>query len=308
MKDFIHYLTHYLTRQSPKSIIRIVIFTGLLIVCNYSFGIEQRIRDIHSWYLSLAGFFFFYAFVLFFAWAIVGAPEMHPHASKRHFLLILLIAPLYFAFKMIPWDLSLGLDYPWDRYALIVLQLPAKLLLLCILLWCCGRLLREKDTPAPGLFGITARGFKAGPYLLLLACVLPLIALASTRPDFLHTYPKVKSIAFIGEYGSPVWPWQLLYELTYGMDFLSIELFFRGLLVVCLIRYAGEKAILPMAAFYCTIHFGKPLAECISSFFGGMILGVIALRTRSILGGLIVHLGLAWLMEIGGWLGNLFHL
>lgn len=96
-----------------------------------------------------------------------------------------------------------------------------------------------------------------------------------------------------------------MYEISYGLDFFSIELFFRGLLVIGLSRYAGEKAILPMAVFYCTIHFGKPLGECISSFFGGMILGVIAMRTRSILGGLIAHLGLAWLMEVGGWLGNL---
>jgi hypothetical protein len=59
-----------------------------------------------------------------------------------------------------------------------------------------------------------------------------------------------------------------------------------------------------MAAFYCTIHFGKPLGECISSYFGGMVLGVLAYRTRSILGGLIVHLGLAWMMELGGWLGH----
>jgi hypothetical protein len=61
-----------------------------------------------------------------------------------------------------------------------------------------------------------------------------------------------------------------------------------------------------MAAFYCTIHFGKPLGECITSFFGGLALGVLAYRTRSILGGLIIHLGLAWMMELGGWLGNLF--
>ncbi|MES1160611.1 MAG: CPBP family glutamic-type intramembrane protease [Bacteroidota bacterium] len=92
------------------------------------------------------------------------------------------------------------------------------------------------------------------------------------------------------------------------MDFLSIELFFRGLLVIGLARYAGEYVLLPMAAFYCTIHFGKPLGECISSFFGGLALGVIALRTRSILGGLIVHLGLAWLMELGGWLGAYYFL
>ncbi|HVV02824.1 MAG TPA: CPBP family intramembrane glutamic endopeptidase [Puia sp.] len=305
MKDFITYLKQYLSRQSLKNSLCIAVFTSLLIVCNYTFGIERRIRDLHPWYLSLASFFFFYAFVFFFAWAIAGAWEIRSHVSRRHFLLILLAAPLYFAFKMIHWDFPLSLDYPWDHYALIVLQLPAKFTLLCVLLWFCGRLLREDNVHPPTFFGLTNKGFRAGPYFLLLACLLPLIALASTRPDFLQTYPKVKNIAFIGGYASPLWPWRLLYELSYGMDFLSIELFFRGLLVIGLVRYAGEKAILPMAAFYCTIHFGKPLGECISSFFGGMILGVIALRTRSILGGLIVHLGLAWLMELGGWLGNL---
>ena len=106
-------------------------------------------------------------------------------------------------------------------------------------------------------------------------------------------------------YPGQSWPWKVGYELSYGLDFLSIELFFRGLLVIGLVRYAGEKAILPMAAFYCTIHFGKPLGECITSFSGGLALGVLAYRTRSILGGLIVHLGLAWMMEVGGWVGHL---
>lgn len=141
---------------------------------------------------------------------------------------------------------------------------------------------------------------------MILLLLVPLIALASTRPDFLHTYPKVKNIGFLSGYTHPVWPWKALYELSYGLDFLSIELFFRGFLVIGLARYAGQYAILPMAAFYCTIHFGKPLGECISSLFGGLALGVIAWRTRSILGGLIVHLGLAWMMELGGWIGNMF--
>jgi hypothetical protein len=312
MKDFITYLKHYLSRLSLKSVLWIILFTGILVTCNYTFGIERRIRDIHPWYLSLCSFFFFYSFTFFFAWAVVGAQEIRSHASRRHFLLILLAAPLYFAFKMIHWDLTpilpSSLHYPWDKYYLIILQLPAKLALLCIFLWFGSRLLQKDGIPPPPLFGLTGKGLRPGPYFLLLACMVPLIALASTRPDFLHTYPKVKNIAFISGYATPSWPWQLLYELSYGMDFLSIEFFFRGLLVIGLARYAGEKAILPMAAFYCTIHFGKPLGECISSFFGGMILGVIALRTRSILGGLIVHLGLAWLMEWGGWMGNLFHL
>ncbi|MBL0133872.1 MAG: hypothetical protein IPP79_07630 [Chitinophagaceae bacterium] len=53
-----------------------------------------------------------------------------------------------------------------------------------------------------------------------------------------------------------------------------------------------------MAAFYCSIHFGKPLLECITSYFGGIILGVIVYRTKSIWGGLLMHLGIAWMMEL----------
>ena len=90
------------------------------------------------------------------------------------------------------------------------------------------------------------------------------------------------------------------FEISYSLDFISIELFFRGFLIIGFMRFVGANAILPMAAFYCSIHFGKPLGECISSYFGGMVLGVIAYRTTSILGGLIVHLGIAWAMEFFG--------
>ncbi len=77
-------------------------------------------------------------------------------------------------------------------------------------------------------------------------------------------------------------------------------------MILAFVKYAGKHAILPMALFYCTIHFGKPLGECISSFFGGIILGVVTYHTRTIWGGLIVHLGIAWLMELGGYLGNIY--
>jgi membrane protease YdiL (CAAX protease family) len=90
------------------------------------------------------------------------------------------------------------------------------------------------------------------------------------------------------------------------LDFVTIELFFRGFLVLAFVRFVGPDAIVPMAVFYCSIHFGKPLAECISSFFGGMLLGIVVYKTGSVAGGLVVHLGIAWMMEIGGYLGNLW--
>ena len=139
---------------------------------------------------------------------------------------------------------------------------------------------------------------------MMLLIMVPLIAAASTQPDFLRMYPKLADIepALVGVKNK--WLYHLLHELSYGSDFISVELFFRGFLVLAFIKVAGKDAILPMACYYCTIHFGKPLGECISSYFGGMILGVVVYHTRSIIGGLIVHLGIAWLMELGGYIGN----
>jgi hypothetical protein len=134
--------------------------------------------------------------------------------------------------------------------------------------------------------------------------MVPLIAAASTQPDFLSMYPKLKDVDTALHGVQNKWFYHLLHELSYGSDFISVELFFRGFLILAFVKAVGKDAILPMACFYCTIHFGKPLGECISSYFGGMILGIVVYNTRSIIGGLMVHLGIAWLMELGGYIGN----
>ena len=59
-----------------------------------------------------------------------------------------------------------------------------------------------------------------------------------------------------------------------------------------------------MASFYMAIHFSKPLGETASSLFGGLILGVISYHSKSIYGGLFVHIGIAWCMELIGFLKN----
>jgi hypothetical protein len=153
-------------------------------------------------------------------------------------------------------------------------------------------------------FGLTIKSFNWKPYLIMLLIMVPLIAAASTQPDFLNMYPRLKDVDSVLYNVKNNWFYHLIHELSYGTDFISVELFFRGFLVLAFVKIAGKDAILPMACFYCTIHFGKPLGECISSYFGGMILGVVVFHTRSIIGGLMVHLGIAWLMELGGYIGN----
>lgn len=155
-------------------------------------------------------------------------------------------------------------------------------------------------------YGFTLKNFNTKPYFVMLAIMLPLIVLASTQSDFLGTYPRGVRFDSL-EIGNPEHrPYFILYEFLYGLDFFSIEFFFRGFMVLGFVAVCGPRIILPMALFYVVIHFGKPAGELVSSFFGGSLLGIIAYYSKSILGGIIVHVGIAWMMEIGAFIGQLF--
>jgi Type II CAAX prenyl endopeptidase Rce1-like len=139
------------------------------------------------------------------------------------------------------------------------------------------------------------------PYLVLLLCMLPLLLVASQMHSFELVYPRSKDVAAaLGINATPVH--YLLFESSYALDFITIELFFRGLLIATLSRVLGVHAIVPVALFYFSIHLGKPMMEAISSFFGGLILGAVSYETKSIWGGWLVHCGIALLMELLGYL------
>jgi hypothetical protein len=224
-------------------------------------------------------------------------------SGKRSFFFLLLTAPLLFAFKLsldIPLHISSNLN--WDNYWNHIIYWPLLLVIITgvlFLFW------KYFDRQQP-FYGLTNKNITWKPYLLMLLIMIPLVTLASTQADFLAVYPKLKSVAGVYNESGVTWWHKLLFELSYGSDFIGIELFFRGFLILGFMKWAGKDAILPMACFYCTIHFGKPMGECISSYFGGIILGIVVYNTRSILGGLLVHLGIAWMMELGGYLGNTF--
>ncbi|MEO6832727.1 MAG: CPBP family glutamic-type intramembrane protease [Chitinophagaceae bacterium] len=149
------------------------------------------------------------------------------------------------------------------------------------------------------LYGLHARGVVLWPYFVLILLMLPLLFAAGTQADFKEMYPRAAHL-----YLSPTDPHRiggtLAYEFLYSLDYVVTEFFFRGFLILAFARIIGPKAILPMCAFYVSIHFDKPLGECISSFLGGGLLGILAYRSKSIYGGVIVHLGIALGMELVG--------
>ncbi|MHC4598588.1 MAG: CPBP family intramembrane glutamic endopeptidase [Planctomycetota bacterium] len=121
-----------------------------------------------------------------------------------------------------------------------------------------------------------------GVYTLLLLGVLPLVALSSLRADFLWTYPFDRKIGL-------ALPYFLAWEALYVLQFFGLEYFFRGFLLFPLEKEIGKNAVLVMIVPYAMIHFQKPFLEANAAVFAGLILGWMALKTRSIWGGVVVH-------------------
>ena len=298
MKKIISQLKTYFAETDKRTFLLSILFISTLIFLNYHFDIEKEIRQLPE---VPQYFSWFSIFLISFTWPYLFQIFRHPTSvfNNRNFLFILLAGPAIFAWK-ISADIHFNFSPEesknvfWNH----IVYWPSKLLIVVSILFLIWKITDRRNP----FYGMSTRHFRAKPYLLMLLIMIPLITLAATQPDFLAVYPKFKNIQT-----SETNLWQLLlFEISYGSDFFSIELFFRGFLILALAKYVGKDAILPMALFYCTIHFGKPVGECISSFFGGLILGVITYHTKTIYGGLMVHLGIAWIMELAGYLGDMF--
>lgn len=140
-------------------------------------------------------------------------------------------------------------------------------------------------------FNLQIRRRHLGLYLLMFAAVLPLVFVAAARPEFQVTYPFYRGAFHAGLGAIALW------ELAYLSQFVALEFFFRGFLVLGLSRPLGRAAIWVAAVPYCMIHFHKPPLEAFAAIVAGLVLGEVAWRTRSILGGVIVHVGVAATME-----------
>jgi len=142
-------------------------------------------------------------------------------------------------------------------------------------------------------YHVSPRGFvkHLWIYLAMFGAVLPAVLAASTTAAFRQTYPFYR-IANRSHADLVLW------ELLYAAQFLSLEFFFRGFILQGLRRALGANAIFVMLVPYCMIHFGKPLPETCGAIGAGLILGTLAMRTRSIWGGVLIHVGVATTMDI----------
>jgi membrane protease YdiL (CAAX protease family) len=141
--------------------------------------------------------------------------------------------------------------------------------------------------------GLRVRGFFSHIWIygLCLAIVAPTMLLVARQPDFGTYYPFYKL-------SSRSWYDFLLWEAIYFAQFFALELFFRGFIVGALRPVMGSAAIFVMSVPYCMIHYGKPYLEAHGAIVAGIVLGSLAMRTRSIYAGFLVHVTVAFAMDL----------
>lgn len=138
-------------------------------------------------------------------------------------------------------------------------------------------------------FNDTAKHWRG--YLLLLSPILVFVFIASTGKDFVSHYPFYKQA---GRSWLDFFSWELLYI----SQFIFLEFFFRGFILHTLRPAIGANAVWVMCVPYLMIHFPKLWPEAFGAILFGLFLGILSLRSRSIWGGVMVHVGVAVSMDV----------
>lgn len=289
---------------SLRLYLSVAVFLAMAIVVNYSIDLENGIIDKHPGEpIRVLYYFLLYAFGYFGTSLIVFAfNKQFQHFRSPRYWTITLLALLFLSLKLgFPYTQSIANFIAGNPFRLFLwtfgitnnlINFFIETLPLFALAWFFEK---RKET-----FGVNKYNIDLRPYWQILMILLPIVIVASFETSFRNYYPvyrRYEITAANNPTDLPVWLFGLGYELSYGLDFFNVEFLFRGALVVGVSQLVGKEAILPMVGVYCFLHFGKPMGECISSIFGGYVLGVVAFYTRNIWGGVIVHIGLAWMME-----------
>ncbi len=306
MKEILKYLRSHVKEDFSKGYyITIAFFLAICLSINYYLDFEDSIID--SYYGRSIRIFYFF---LFYAFAYYGATFIMAGFKKRSdilnnrwfwvkssFILMLLALDGGFHYH----DIFIRESVPpvaqyFSRKVLKNLINILTMILPMIIFY------RMYDRNINSFYGLTLKGFNYRPYLTMLLIMVPVIIAASFIENFNDFYPIYKKNAVHQHLHIAEWIPAVIYELAYGWNFLTIELAFRGFMILSLAGIMGRNVVMPMVVTYCFYHFGKPEGEAISSIIGGYILGVIALESRSVFGGIMIHVGVAWMMELFAWL------
>ncbi|MFH0866799.1 MAG: CPBP family intramembrane glutamic endopeptidase [Bacteroidota bacterium] len=150
--------------------------------------------------------------------------------------------------------------------------------------------LREKLSDYGIRFGNIKKDY--GIYMVMLVIMIPLVYWMSTTHSFQLRYPFYEL-----KHDEPLYPNFWIWEAMYFVQFIGVEFFFRGFMLHGSRRQLGFYSIFFMVIPYCMIHFGKPMAETFAAIVAGIALGILSLKSRSIVPGILIHYSVAIAMD-----------
>lgn len=292
--------THVREDFTTKAYTLIFIFLALSIFSNYKFDFNDRYLTTQTGIVKYIHYFIFYSTAYYGALLAIAFSGKDNHFfSRREFWIKSLVAigvlsldsSLPFLRNWIYNTFHSELHYWAYKVGVNLISFFTILLPLLVFRWL-------YDNKEKYRYGLNAMTFDYKPYFQMLMMMLPVLIAASFHSSFLRQYPMYKVTSAHIFLGVPEWVTVMVYEFAYGLDFVTVEFLFRGFMVIGMSSLLGRNAVVSMAVVYCFLHFGKPPGEAISSVLGGYILGVVAFETKSIWGGVIVHMGIAWMMEL----------
>lgn len=298
---------HFREDYQPWYYLSLISLISVALLLNFSISLENKVIDQYNGTpVRIFLYFALYSSLYYLSCLFISIfkNEWNFWSSKKYWLLTLFGLFILSLDRGFPYlhPLANAFNQSFEVYTWIyrVSNHALAFFIVCMPLFLFYRLI---DKTPSYFYGLTRRS-ELKPYLILLVIAVPILALASLHPNFTSYYPIYKSNEVATLLNWPTLQPMLIFEFFYGADFLNVELLFRGFFVIGMSQVLGRNSIMPMVVIYCALHFGKPLGEAISAIFGGYMLGIIAYSTRSIWGGILIHIGIAWLMELTAYLSK----
>lgn len=150
-------------------------------------------------------------------------------------------------------------------------------------------LLKEKISN----YGLKAGDSNFGLKISLAVIIFMLIAVwfISSSNTFYLTYP------YLGE-ARENWTVFFIFEILLFVYIFSWEFIWRGFMLFGLEPKFGYYSIFIQMIPFVILHNGKPVLETFSAIIGGILLGILAIKTRSILYGVLIHCSLIFSMDL----------
>ncbi len=142
-------------------------------------------------------------------------------------------------------------------------------------------------------YGLQIGDYKTGLKitLIFILIMLPLVWFASASSSFANVYPHLNS-------ARESWTIFLIYEIGLLVYMIAWEFVWRGFMLFGLYEKFGFYSIFIQMIPFVILHNGKPMLETFGAIVAGLALGILALRTKSILYCVIAHMSVMFSIDL----------